>query len=336
MSMVIVGTSIGWVLTTHIEKNTIEKAKVNTSKIIGGIAGYEFKEADLRTPKNGEDSYNEFGGKLSEIAAVEKGIFDITCWDDNFTVMWAVNKELIGKRFPGNKKISSALNGKTASTIEKLGAVGSEAKHIMKIYVPIHSGENIGGIFEVSQNIDLLYVQIRNEQIKLMSMLMSGFFAIYISLFWVMWHAAKGIKSASEELSEEGKKSEKDKTLSTQVEQEENSEEDTSNIIDKKAVLDYVGGEEKLFREIIDIFTKDSQKLLCQMQEAIKDEDSGKLERAAHSLKKSLSNLSARAAYDAAGKLETIGHSNENSDAEAAYINLEKEIDRLKPMLVLP
>ena len=46
-----------------------------------------------------------------------------------------------------------------------------------------------------------------------------------------------------------------------------------------------------------------------------------------------MGNFGARAAFEAAGRLETIAHEQDWSDAEEAWAALEAAIDRLKPAL---
>ncbi|MCP5467681.1 MAG: response regulator [Deltaproteobacteria bacterium] len=95
---------------------------------------------------------------------------------------------------------------------------------------------------------------------------------------------------------------------------------------DHASVMERVGGDETLMREIVQIFVEESPLLLHEIEGAIHEKDSHKLERSAHSLKGSVSNFSAKKAYDAAYQLEKIGHEGDIETAEEIYKNLEKEI----------
>jgi HPt (histidine-containing phosphotransfer) domain-containing protein len=61
--------------------------------------------------------------------------------------------------------------------------------------------------------------------------------------------------------------------------------------------------------------------------------DPAEIERAAHTIKGSVGNFAAKAAFDAAMELERIGRDGTLDQAEAARVRLEDELDRLKPAL---
>jgi len=105
--------------------------------------------------------------------------------------------------------------------------------------------------------------------------------------------------------------------------------------IDKDKVLERVEGDKELLREIVNLFLEDYSKLMSEIREAIAGADSQALERAAHGLKGSVGNFSAKAAYDAAHSLEVIGREGDLSRAGKAYVLLKTEIERLKPELAL-
>ena len=78
-------------------------------------------------------------------------------------------------------------------------------------------------------------------------------------------------------------------------------------LVDRAAVLDRVGGDEELLREITCIFLTEYPRLIDEIRSAVDSRDAKRLERAAHSLKGSVSNFGAQAATEAAYRLEIIG-----------------------------
>lgn len=80
-----------------------------------------------------------------------------------------------------------------------------------------------------------------------------------------------------------------------------------------------------------ELFLDDCPGLLSEIREAIARRDSKALEHSAHSLKGSVGNFSATAAFEAALRLEMMGSNGDMTRAEEAYSILEKEIERLKP-----
>jgi two-component system sensor histidine kinase/response regulator len=103
-----------------------------------------------------------------------------------------------------------------------------------------------------------------------------------------------------------------------------------SELIDGPSLLERVEGDRELLTEMILIFKEEAPTLLGAMREALKTTDWVVLERAAHSLKGAVSNLSSKAAASLAQKLEQDA---KNKDAESAKVNLT-EIERVMELLL--
>jgi two-component system, sensor histidine kinase and response regulator len=107
-----------------------------------------------------------------------------------------------------------------------------------------------------------------------------------------------------------------------------------ASMIDIAAVLERVGGDDGLLREIIDIFLEEYPGLIGDIGSSVEQRDGQALERSAHTLKGSVSNFGARAAAQAAHDLEIMGR---HSDFDAAPIvveTLKSELTALHSALV--
>jgi two-component system, sensor histidine kinase and response regulator len=103
--------------------------------------------------------------------------------------------------------------------------------------------------------------------------------------------------------------------------------------VDRNAVLNRVGGDEMLLREITEIFLAEYPGMLHEIREAIRCSDAAKLEHCAHSLKGSVSNFGADAATNAAYQLELLGRKGRLEDAPEAFRALELHFSALGPAL---
>ncbi|HXN45617.1 MAG TPA: Hpt domain-containing protein [Bryobacteraceae bacterium] len=99
-------------------------------------------------------------------------------------------------------------------------------------------------------------------------------------------------------------------------------------LLDSTAILDRVGGDVEFLEEIAALFAEDCPKLLADIRSAIDAGNSGKVERAAHTLKGSVANFGAEPAREAALRLEMLGRSGDLRPAPEAYAVLEREIER--------
>ncbi len=105
-------------------------------------------------------------------------------------------------------------------------------------------------------------------------------------------------------------------------------------VMDRAAVLERFEGDMELVREVAELFVADCPHRLNAMHEALTAGDAAALQRAAHSLKGSVSNFSAADAVDAARRLETMGRDGDLANAPAACVALEREIALLLPALI--
>jgi len=348
LAIIIMGASIGLVLSGNIARNAAEQAETGTGNTITTITKAYFSKESLQKPKTGS-GYDDFAQKLKIIVGLRKDILSIKCWNSNYVVTWAADKNTIGKRFPKNKELTGALLGNITSKAKNRTSKIKDMflqniNGTMKLYVPIRFSEQgrVSAVLEVHQNLKNTYIKVREEQIRLWYMLGSGFLCLYLSLMGIVWKTSKYIKELSGDVTEcvesTDKLSEADSHDIDEVptKQHEQEDDDKNQIINKSAILEYAGGEKEILQAIIEVFINDSEKLLTQISGAIKEENSKALEVASHSLKKSLQDLSARAAYNAAAKLEDIGmEEGICSNAKEAYRSLEKEMERLKPELAI-
>ncbi len=107
-----------------------------------------------------------------------------------------------------------------------------------------------------------------------------------------------------------------------------------ADVMDWNAAVKHLEGDVELLKEIAQVFLDQSPALLSVMREAAETGDNKALERAAHTIKGSVSNFAAKGAFDAAHQLENIGRRGDLSSVEEAFSILEDEIERLKPALV--
>ena len=85
---------------------------------------------------------------------------------------------------------------------------------------------------------------------------------------------------------------------------------------------------------MIEAFLAETPALLEDTREAVSQRDALGLERAAHTLKGSVSNFSARPAYELASELEAIARDADWPRAEAIHVRLQRELDAVVDILV--
>ena len=120
------------------------------------------------------------------------------------------------------------------------------------------------------------------------------------------------------------------------TEGDEKHEPDTGlreGIIDREAMLERVGGDMDLLRELVDLFMDDSLRLVDRISKALATKDADELEKAAHGLKGSVLNFEAKSVADVAQALETMGKNRDLTQTQNVVAELQKQIESLRAEL---
>jgi two-component system, sensor histidine kinase and response regulator len=99
--------------------------------------------------------------------------------------------------------------------------------------------------------------------------------------------------------------------------------------LDLLAALERLGGDRRLYDELVDVFKSECPAMAAEMRRAIDERDIKTLASSAHTLRGSSSNLGAVAVAEAALELERLARSEELEGAGEQFKLLENEIERL-------
>jgi HPt (histidine-containing phosphotransfer) domain-containing protein len=106
-----------------------------------------------------------------------------------------------------------------------------------------------------------------------------------------------------------------------------------TNAVDESVLLSRLDGDEELLVELIDAFLAESEGLLDRVADAVDRRDAARLERAAHSVKGTVSLFGHREATEAAQTLESMGRAGELRDAPAAAGRVREQVRELGKQL---
>lgn len=109
---------------------------------------------------------------------------------------------------------------------------------------------------------------------------------------------------------------------------------DSEPAVDMAAVLERIGGDEDLLKELVGLYLDDEHQLLARITAAIEAGDAGALRRTAHTLKGAVSNFCAPRATAAAQAVEDAGRDNRLDAAPALVAALHDELSRVREALL--
>ena len=105
--------------------------------------------------------------------------------------------------------------------------------------------------------------------------------------------------------------------------------------LDCAVALERLGGDEELLREVASLFLDEYPMLLREIRTAASARDAEALQRAAHSMKGSVSNFGAEGVYQAAFALEKKGRAGDLESLEPCIDRLACALEHIHPALVV-
>ena len=103
--------------------------------------------------------------------------------------------------------------------------------------------------------------------------------------------------------------------------------------VDFDALTARAGGDTGLAHELVEIFLDDCPKFLSEIREAVEREDSGSLERAAHTAKGALVYFSNGNAFKAVLRLQQMAVEGDLRGSRQTLVELEKSFEQIRSSL---
>ncbi len=101
-------------------------------------------------------------------------------------------------------------------------------------------------------------------------------------------------------------------------------------MIDWQFALARVGGNKQVLQEMIDVFQQDSEALLKETADALRQQDGQTLHRTAHTLKGMISFFGVTSLADLALTLEQCGAENDFAEAQVKFDMFSRDIERFQ------
>jgi PAS domain S-box-containing protein len=108
----------------------------------------------------------------------------------------------------------------------------------------------------------------------------------------------------------------------------------SEEILDEATLHARFSGEPELLTDVVKLYLENCPNLMDGIRGAVERGDARALEWAAHKLKGTVANFAARAAYDAALRLEMMGRTGHLQQADEALERLESALAELRPVLL--
>jgi len=146
------------------------------------------------------DRFAEIDSLIRQYVLGHRDIVRIKIWSSDGVVIYSDEEQLVGQRFPVEGDLAEALSGRVVAETSAL----DQPEHVyerdgfgrlFEVYVPVRVSDSarILGVFEIYQNLDLLYPQIVTMRRVVGAGIGGGFLVLYLSLFAIVRSASRSL-----------------------------------------------------------------------------------------------------------------------------------------------
>lgn len=172
-----------WEMTAHLVRADVRKF----------LEDYDFKAQDRKSVGH------KFAALLDHMR-LSPAIARFKVYNTKSVVIWADDKQFVGKSFPDNLQLRRALSGEVIANLSSLNKQeNSSGKNLaaktVEVYVPVYSENDrqLLGVFETYRRADSILQDIAEARAIVLLAAVSGGLLVYIPLFVIVRQAARKI-----------------------------------------------------------------------------------------------------------------------------------------------
>ena len=245
-----IAMGLAWRLESALERDALSAVAQNTADQATHILNKNLTAADLAAPLRGK-RYDEIDALIHN-TLLSADIVRIKIWNRDGLLVYADDKNIVGKAFPIEVDLQEAFSGEIATDISNLQAeenIDEQGLYteLFEIYVPLQpiDSDTILGAYEVYYDLSKLQPRLMRIRYTVWSGVGIAFLILYGTLFLI-------IRDASQELIQRNKENQillvnerRERELSERLERLSRA---LSEILDLRKLLDLI------CRESVDVF----------------------------------------------------------------------------------
>ena len=187
------------VISYVLRRDLLEREWRTTADFVRTEAAQNLEPSDFSRPWSAA-AQQKFR-KFYEQTTMMPEIVRVKVYDSTMTVIWSDEPRLVRQRFPDNTQLRDALAGRTVVNLER-GDEKSEnvfergKPYLVEMYVPIvfPGSTAVVGVAETYKDPTEVFKNIARGQITVVTTAIVGAILLHLSLFWVVWRAARRIE----------------------------------------------------------------------------------------------------------------------------------------------
>ena len=204
LSLIVIGLitiALSLVISYYLRKDLLDREWRITADFTNTEVRYHLTPADFDAPMT-KQAQERFARLYQQMLMMPE-IVRVKIYDATKTVVWSDETRLIGRRFPGNQELASALKGTTTVNVENepKGENVYEQQHdtggLVEVYVPIvfPGTARVAGVVETYKLPGQVFANIRRGQLVVAATALAGGVVLYLSLFSIVRLVARRLES---------------------------------------------------------------------------------------------------------------------------------------------
>jgi signal transduction histidine kinase len=203
LSLIVIGlitVTLSLVISYYMRKDLLDREWRLAADFARTEVLYHLTPADFDAPMTRQAQ--EHFTRLYEQMLMMPEIVRVKIYDAAATVVWSDEARLIGRRFPGNQELASALRGSTTVSVETEPKgenvyERNSAGGLVEVYVPIvfPGTARVAGVVETYKLPGQVFANIRRGQLIVAATALAGGVVLYLSLFSVVRLVARRLES---------------------------------------------------------------------------------------------------------------------------------------------
>ncbi|HKY08719.1 MAG TPA: ATP-binding protein, partial [Candidatus Binatia bacterium] len=172
-----------WEMTAHLVRTDVRKF----------LEDYDFQAQDRKSVGH------KFDALLNHMR-LSPDIVRFRVYNNKAVVIWADDKQLVGKSFSDEPRLARALGGEVIANLSSLNKAkqrlaGSTSAGTVEVYVPVYSenDKQLLGVFETYRRADSILQDVREARTVVLFSTITGGLLIYFSLLVMVRQAARKI-----------------------------------------------------------------------------------------------------------------------------------------------
>lgn len=189
----------------YLEQIALQQEAENAAEQVATLLNPHLRLADFDGPLSAAH-FAAIDALVRERITSNRHIVRVKLWSRNGTVLYSNSHKLVGRRFPEEKELRDALDGRIAFSIsslereENIGERGS-FKRLIEIYTPVKPADSsrVAGAYEIYLDTALLDAQIADARQTVWTRTALSFMILYGSLFLLVRGASRELILRNEE-----------------------------------------------------------------------------------------------------------------------------------------